>query len=141
MSLVQTHDRLQLPGALEAQLHEFRRRVWSIKMVEAGCGGVFGLVVSFLAVVALGGMGSSPVAVRMRLFALALSACATVPLAMHRWIWRNRRLEQLARLLTRKHPHIGDQLLGIIELVRNEDEQARSWALCEAAVQQVAHDA
>ena len=37
MNLVETHDRLQLPGTLEAQLHEFRRRVWSIKMMEAGC--------------------------------------------------------------------------------------------------------
>src|SRR5262249_20092711 len=56
-------------------------------------------------------------------------------------IWRNRRLEQLARLLSRKHPHVGDQLLGIIELVRSESEQARSRALCQAAIIQVAEDA
>jgi hypothetical protein len=60
---------------------------------------------------------------------------------MHRWVWRNRRLEQLARLLSRKHPHVGDQLLGIIELVRNDAEQARSRTLCEAAIEQVAEDA
>ena len=59
----------------------------------------------------------------------------------HRWIWRNRRLEQLARLLTRKHPGVGDQLLGIIELVRNDFEQARSRTLCVAAIKQVAEDA
>ena len=38
MSLVQTHDRLQLPGALQTQLLDFRKRVWSIKMIEAACG-------------------------------------------------------------------------------------------------------
>jgi hypothetical protein len=141
MSLVQTHDRLQLPGTLEAQLHEFRRRVWSIKMVEAGCGAVFGLMVAFLLMFSFDRLWDSPGWMRYGLFALALSGCAIVPLAMHRWIWQNRRLEQLARLLTRKHPHIGDQLLGIIELVRNDAEQARSRTLCEAAIVQVAHDA
>jgi hypothetical protein len=141
MSLVETHDRLQLPGTLETQLHEFRRRVWSIKMVEAGCGAVFGLMVAFLLMFSFDRLWDSPAGMRFGLFALALSGCAIVPLAMHRWIWRNRRLEQLARLLTRKHPHIGDQLLGIIELVRNDAEQARSRTLCEAAIEQVAHDA
>ncbi len=141
MSLVQTQDRLQLPGALESQLHEFRRRVWFIKMAEAGCGAIFGLVVAFLLMFALDRVWDSPLFVRMGLFALVLCGFAAVPLAMHRWIWRNRLLEQLARLLSRKHPHVGDQLLGIIELVRNDDEQARSRALCEAAILQVAHDA
>ena len=50
---------------------------------------------------------------RLALFAAGgRSACAAVPLALHRWVWRNRRLDQLARLLGRKHPHVGDQLLG-----------------------------
>jgi len=141
MSLVQTHDRLQLPGTLETQLHEFQRRVWSIKMIEAGCGAVFGLVVAFLLMFGCDRLWDSPGWMRFGLFTLAMSGCAIIPLAMHRWIWRNRHLEQLARLLTRKHPHIGDQLLGVIELVRNDAEQARSRTLCEAAIEQVAHDA
>ena len=69
------------------------------------------------------------------------SAARTCPVALHRWVWRHRRLEQLARLLARKHPRVGDQLLGIIELVRNDFEQARSRALCEAAIREVAEDA
>ena len=141
MSLVQTHDRLQLPGALQTQLLDFRKRVWSIKMIEAACGAVFGLVAAFLLMFACDRLWDSPVALRMGLFVLALGGCAIVPLAMHRWVWRNRRLEQLARLLARKHPHVGDQLLGIIELVRNDAEQARSRTLCEAAIVQVAEDA
>ncbi len=141
MSLVQSHDRLQLPHALEDQLHDFRRRVWSIKMAEAGCGALFGLVIAFLAMFACDRLGDSPEVLRLALFCLALCGCAVVPFAVHRWIWRNRQLEQLARLLSRAHPHVGDQLLGIIELVRNDAEQARSRTLCEAAIEQVAHDA
>jgi hypothetical protein len=141
MSLVQSHDRLQLPRALEDQLHDFRRRVWSIKMAEAVCGAGFGLVIAFLAMFACDRLGDSPEVLRLTLFCLVLCGCAVVPFAVHRWIWRNRQLEQLARLLSRAHPHVGDQLLGIIELVRNDAEQARSRTLCEAAIEQVAHDA
>ena len=32
------------------------------------------------------------------------SAWRSFPLAVYRWVWRNRRLDQLARLLSRKHP-------------------------------------
>jgi hypothetical protein len=141
MSLIQTPGRLQLPGALEAQLHDFRRRVWSIKMIEAACAAVFGLVVPFLAMFAVDRLWDSPVWMRGGLFLLAACGLAFVPYAAHRWVWRNRRLEQLARLLGRKHPHVGDQLLGIIELVNNDSEQARSRTLCEAAIRQVADDA
>ena len=75
------------------------------------------------------------------LFVGAFVGCLWIRAAVYRWVWRNRRLEQLAMLLTRKHPAVGDQLLGIIELVRNDFEQARSRALCEAAVREVAKDA
>ena len=43
--------------------------------------------------------------------------------------------------MARKLPRVGDQLLGIIELAHNEFEQARSPALCEAAIRDVAKDA
>ncbi|MEO8499239.1 MAG: hypothetical protein ABI614_29590, partial [Planctomycetota bacterium] len=52
-----------------------------------------------------------------------------------------RRLDQLARLLSRKLPRVGDQLLGVIELASDDSEQARSRALCAAAMAQVAADA
>lgn len=141
MSLVQTPERLQLPESLEAQLHEFRRRVWSIKMVEAACGAVFGVMVGFLAMFAIDRVLETPDWVRTALFAVVVTACALVPLALHRWVWGQRKLEQLARLLTRRHPHIGDQLLGIIELAHSDAEQARSRVLCQAAIEQVAEAA
>jgi hypothetical protein len=141
MSLAETHDGLRLPDTLQAQLHEFRRRVWTIKMVEAACIAAFGIVAAFLLMFGLDRVWDTPGWPRFALFAAALLGLVALPLALHRWVWRNRRLEQLARLLTRKHPHVGDQLLGIIELVKDDSEQARSWQLCEAAIVQVAADA
>ncbi len=141
MSLAYTHERLQLPEALQKQLHEFRRRVWVIKMVEAACVAVFAIVAAYLLMFLLDRAWDTPVWLRAVLFVAAVVGFAKVPMAVHRWIWRNRKLEQLARLLSRKHPQVGDQLLGIIELVRNDFEQSRSLALCEAAVREVAQDA
>lgn len=141
MSLVETRERLHLPDDLQNQLHDFRRQVWSIKMTEAVCGAVFSVVAAFLLMYAVDRLWDTPAAVRTGLFAVVLAGCALVPIAAHRWIWRNRRLDQLARLLARRHPHVGDQLLGIIELAENDDEQARSRVLCAAAIEQVAKDA
>src|SRR5580704_8756580 len=140
MSLVRTTDRLELPETLQNQLYDFRKLVWTIKMIEAVCGAAAGILVAFLALFALDRLGETPGWARLSLFGLTVVSCACVPLALHRWVWRNRRLEQLARLLTRKHPLVGDQLLGIIELVRNDFEQARSPQLCVAAIRQVAED-
>ena len=138
MSVSQPKSGLKLPSSLQTQLGNFRRRVWTIKAIEAFCGGLFGIIVSYLIVFALDRMLDTPAVVRMAIFLAAVAACAFVPVYLHRWIWCHRRLEQLARLLSRRYPSIGDQMLGIIELVRNEFEQKRSRALCEAAIQQVA---
>jgi hypothetical protein len=141
MSLAHAQNRLQLPETLRAQLHDFRRRVWSIKMIEAGGAAIFGVAAAFLATFALDRAWDTPAGLRAGLLVAAGLGCAIVPAAIHRWIWRNRRLEQLARLLSHTHPRVGDQLLGVIELVRSDTEQARSRALCEAAIEQVARDA
>ncbi len=138
MSTARTDARLQLPASLERQLHDFRRRVWTIKSIEGLCAAATGLVGAYLFVFAADRVFETPVWLRWGMFVVAACSCALVPLCLYRWVWRQRRLEQLARLLGRRHPSIGDQMLGIIELVRNEFEQARSRALCEAAIQQVA---
>src|SRR5438045_849228 len=140
--LLSPHQRrLELPESLRNQLFAFRRRVWAIKLAEAGCGAAFGVLTAYLLTFLLDRVWDTPAGVRLGIFAAAVAACALVPLALHRWLWRRRRLEQLARLLSRTHPSIGDQLLGIIELVGSESEQARSLVLCEAAIQQVAEQA
>ncbi|MEX2138107.1 MAG: hypothetical protein WD894_02515 [Pirellulales bacterium] len=141
MSVAQSSTGLQLPSALQTQLHDFRRRVWTIKSIEACCGALFGVLVSYLVLFGLDRVIDTPTWARVTIFLVAVLGCAFVPLYLHRWIWRHRRLEQLARLLSRRFPSLGDQMLGIIELVRSESEQARSRALCEAAIHQVAQTA
>jgi hypothetical protein len=141
MFLSSPQRRLELPESLRTKMFAFRRRVWAIKLMEAGCGAVFGVLTAYLLTFLLDRVWDTPPVVRFAIFVSALAACAIVPLALHRWIWRQRRLEQLARLLSRTHPSIGDQLLGVIELVGSESEQARSLALCEAAIEQVAERA
>lgn len=140
MSLAQVPHRLQLPASLNDQLQEFRRRVWTVKIAEALCGAAFGILVSFLLLFVLDRLWETPAWLRITIFLVAAAGFAVVPLYLHHWVWRNRRWEQLARLLTRKHPQIGDQLLGIIELVRSDDDPNRSLALCEAAIVQVAQE-
>ncbi len=141
MSVGHVHGRLQIPDSLREQLAAFRARVWSRKTAQGLCIAAFGVLAAYLVLFGLDRAIDSPGGVRLGLFALASLSLLAVPIALYRWVWRNRRADQLARLLTRTHPHIGDRLLGIIELVRDGSEQARSLRLCEAAIVQVAEDA
>ena len=100
---------------------------------------MFGVLISYLTLFVLDRLIDTPGWARLAHVSASRSPrCAVVPVYLHRWIWRQRQLQQLARLLSRRYPSMGDQMLGIIELVRNEFEQHRSRALCEAAIQQVA---
>src|SRR5688572_19931889 len=119
MGVAQSSTGLHLPSSLETQLHDFRRRVWVIKSIEAACGALFGVLVSYLIVFGLDRVIDTPAWLRLTIFIVAMAGCAIVPLYLHRWIWRHRRLEQLARLLSRRYPSLGDQMLGIIELVKS----------------------
>ncbi len=140
MSVAYTPGRLRLPESIQAQLFEYRRRVWTIKMVEAVAAAAFGVLVAYILLFCLDRFWDTAGWLRAGLFVVAMVACANIPRALHRWVWRQRRFDQLARLLARKHPRVGDQLLGVIELVESDVELARSPALCEAAVREVAHD-
>ena len=141
MSLAPTQSRLRIPESLRDQLGEFRRRVRAIKMAEAGLAAAFVVGVAFLALFALDRAFDTPRGPRLALFLAAAAGLAAVPVAAYRWVWGSRRLDQLARLLTRTEPRLGDRLLGVIELAHSTSEQARSLRLCEAAIEQVAEDA
>lgn len=132
-----TH-RLDIPDALRRKILEFRRRLWLIKLTEGVAGACIGVLMGYLAIYLLDRWIDTPRLVRWGVFAAAVAACTLIPLAIDRWVWRRRRLDQLARLLTHTFPTVGDQLLGIIELAQNTTEQARSPVLVEAAIRQVA---
>jgi hypothetical protein len=129
-----------LPPDLEAKLADFRRRVWVIKLAEGLLAAVFGLALSYLLVFVLDRFFETPAWVR---FCILVAGAATLglglPLKWHRWVWRQRRLEDVARLLRLKFPRLGDQLLGIVELVRREEgTSGRSERLVQAAIAQTA---
>ena len=64
------------------------------------------------------------------------------PYWIHRWVFGHRRQDQLARLIARKFPRLGDRLLGVVELQdQNESEDSLSPELREAAMKTVASEA
>jgi len=128
----------ELPLILETKLADFRRRVWIVKLTEGLLAAAFGLVLSYLIVFALDRVMETPVWLRATLLiAGALMLGLGLPLKWHRWVWRQRQLEDAARLLRRTFPRLGDQLLGIVELSRHEDA-SRSERLVQAAMEQAA---
>jgi hypothetical protein len=129
-----------LPPDLEGKLSDFRRRVRVIKLAEGVLAALFGLAVSYLAVFVLDRFCETPAWLR---FCILLAGAATLglglPLKWHRWVWRQRRLEDVARLIRGTFPRLGDQLLGIVELVRREEgASGRSERLVQAAIAQTA---
>jgi hypothetical protein len=128
----------ELPPILETKLADFRQRVWTVKLIEGLLAAGFGLALSYLLVFALDRVMETPVWLRATLLiAGALTLGLGLPLKWHRWVWRQRQLEDAARLLKRTFPRLGDQLLGIVELSRHEDA-SRSERLVQAAMAQAA---
>ncbi len=130
----------ELPVILETKLAEFRKRVWIVKLTEGLLAAAFGIVLSYILVFALDRVMETPVWLRASLLiAGALTLGLGVPLKWHRWVWRQRSLEDAARLLKRTFPRLGDQLLGIVELAHVEAGSAgRSERLVQAAMDQAA---
>ncbi len=128
-----------LPPELTEKLAEFRRRVRVIKFAEGILAALFGLALSWLFVFVLDRFGETPGWLRTSLL-LAGTAVGGIglPLLWHRWVWRQRRLEDVARLVRRAFPRLGDQLLGIVELAHEESLGAtgRSERLVRAAIAQ-----
>lgn len=127
-----------LPPVLETKLADFRRRVWIVKLLEGVLAGLAGLLVSWLLLFVLDRVIDTPVWLRWTLMLAGVAVPGLgLPLKWHRWVWRQRRLEDAARLLRHKFPRLGDQLLGIVELSRHEDA-SRSERLVQAAMDQAA---
>src|SRR5271163_1419095 len=125
---------------LATRLADFRRRVWAVKLAEGLFAAIFSLAISYLLVFALDRVWDTPGWLRlMILLAGAGTLFAGLPMKWHTWVWRQRRLEDAARLLRRTFPQLGDQLLGIVELARMDHAAAgRSERLVQAAIAQAA---
>ncbi|WP_411844610.1 hypothetical protein AAFN60_11120 [Roseibacillus persicicus] len=130
----------EIPPELHKQLQEFRRHLWRAKMVEAILAGFFGLLLSFLVVFALDRLMPTPGWLRLVILIAGTSLFAFfAPYWIHRWVLKNRRENQLARLISQKFPRLGDRLLGVLELSgQSESAASLSPALRAAATRDVA---
>ncbi|MDF2378010.1 MAG: hypothetical protein P1U81_17360 [Verrucomicrobiales bacterium] len=128
---------LRLPPHLQAKLEAFQQRLWSIKIAEGALVGIIGLGATFLVVFVIDRFIDTPLVLRFILLALGVAVPAiSIPLRWNRWVKKQRSLEQIARLLRRQFPRLGDELLGIVELSKTESGQS-SRVLVEAAMAQV----
>jgi hypothetical protein len=133
-------NQVVMPEALRLQLDGFRRQLWRVKIMEAVAAGVIGILISFLLVYGLDRVWQTPSWVRLGLLIGGFSLFAVfVPFWLHRWVWRQRREAQLAKLISRRYPGLGDRLLGVIEL-QNQQGSADTLSprLREAAMEAVA---
>ncbi|QJE94603.1 hypothetical protein [Luteolibacter luteus] len=139
----QTPVEIPIPESLRKQLDDFRRQLWRAKIAEAVLAGFFGLLFSFLLVFALDRVWQTPALLRLAILIGGTSLMAIfAPLWMHRWVWKHRRENQLARLIAKRFPGLGDRLLGVVELQQQvENSDTLSPRLRAAAMQRVAEEA
>ena len=132
-----------IPAELSKQLADFQKSLWRIKITEAVLAGIFGLIISFLLVFALERLFPIPALARLAILVAGTSLAAVfAPYWVRRWVYGHRREEQLARLISRKFPKLGDRLLGIVELQdQKEAQEALSPELRAAAMIHVANQA
>ena len=127
---------LHLPDATRQRLESFQRQVWLVKIAEGVLAGLFGLLMSYLAVFVIDRFIDTSAILRGALLvAGSIGMAVLFPLKCHRWIWRTRRMEQVAILLKHKFPGLGDQLLGIVELAHSEKDLGSSKTLAQAALE------
>jgi len=141
MSQIRTQSRQDpaaLPPRMRAALEQYRKRVWQIKLAEGVLAALFGLVVSYLVVFCLDRLLDTPASLRAVILAAgSVGMVILFPLKYHHWIWRHRRLDQVARLVRHRFPRFGDHLLGIVELAQGDSQSGKSRALVQAAMRQV----
>ena len=132
-----------IPKELKKQLAEFQRQLWRTKIVEAILAGFFGLIISFLVVFVLDRFIATPPLARLGILIAGTSLFAIfAPLMMRRWIYGHRKEGQLARLVSKKFPKLGDRLLGVVELQdQKESHKTLSPELRAAAMAHVARQA
>ena len=140
-SKTQKPNDIRLPDELQNQLVDYRRRVWTTKVAESIAVGLCCLLLAWLFVFVLDRLFDTPSWLRGFSLAIMIGGLLAIPFAIYRWVWSRRTLSQLARLIYRKLPGPGDRLLGVMDLVHDREEQARSPVLCRAAIDQVAKEA
>ncbi len=136
-------SKVAIPEALKLQLDDFRRHLWRVKIMEAVAAALIGLLLSFLLVYGLDRVWQTPGWARLVILLAGVSLSVIfAPFWLHRWVWKQQREEQLARLIAKRYPGLGDRLLGVIELQAQQgNAETLSPRLREAAMEAVAAEA
>jgi hypothetical protein len=129
---------VNLPPRMKKALEQYRKRVWIIKLAEGTLAAIFGLIISYLIVFGLDRLFDTPTILRALILVIGMVGMVIfLPLKYYNWVWRNRTLDGIARLLQHKFPRFGDHVLGIVELASERSDQSSSPALVAAAMRQV----
>ncbi len=139
MNQTQSKDNVvTLPPRMEKALEKYRKRVWIIKLAEGTLAAIFGLIISYLIVFGLDRLIDTPNVLRALILLIGMIGMVVfLPLKYYKWVWRNRTLDGVARLLKHKFPRFGDHVLGIVQLASNRSDQSSSPMLVAAAMRQV----
>lgn len=129
---------VNLPPRMKKALEHYKKRVWIIKLTEGTLAALFGLIISYLIVFGLDRLFDTPTLLRALILVIGMVGMVIfLPLKYYNWVWRNRTLDGIARLLQHKFPRFGDHVLGIVELASERSDQSSSPALVAAAMRQV----
>lgn len=99
---------VKLPAQLVRQLHSFRRRLRTVKMLEAVCLAGIAVILSYVLLYLSDRLWETPSAVGWILFFTAMAGLAVfIPWWSFRWVWQRRTEAQLARLISRTDAALG----------------------------------
>ena len=105
MSFANKKSGIEIPDRMRIKLERFQRKVWIVTLAEGLLAAPFVLFVSYVLVFVLDRFFDTPAVVRTAiLIGGALGLGVWFPMVCHKWIWKSRRLEQVARLLKYKFP-------------------------------------
>ncbi len=132
----------RMPEELARQLAAFERRLRFIETLVAVFAALTGALGALALLALLDRFVDTPRALRL---ALAAAGGLTVSLSavwwVRHWLWKRRDVRDLARLVQRRYPRLGDRLLGAVELSAEDAEiTGASPALVRAALRQVAEE-
>ena len=97
---------INLPPRMKAALEQYQRRVRLVKLAEGALAAVFGAVISYLLVFGLDRLVDTHALLRAVILMAGMTGMVVLfPLKYHNWVWRHRRLDQVARLLLHKFLH------------------------------------
>ena len=137
-----TSPTVKLPVQLVRQLQAFRRRLRTVKILEAICLAGLAVILSYVFLYVSDRVWETPPTLGWILFICAVAGLLTfIPWWSFRWVWQRRTATQLARLIGKNDAALGDRLLGVIELDSEMyGHQYSSEKLKEAAMEQVARE-